>query len=62
MKKKIEYIKDIDNNNSLYKNILKEKILIDENILKKLKKEYELFLFHIFEQDKSKAKRNNYPN
>ena len=35
MKKKIEYIKDIDNNNDIYRNILKEKILIDETISKK---------------------------
>ena len=57
MKKKIEYIKYIDNNKYIYKNILKEKILIDDNILKKLKKELKFFLFHIFEKDKRKAKK-----
>ena len=57
MKKKIAYIKYIDNNKYIYKNILKEKILIDDNILKKLKKELQFFLFHIFEKDKRKAKR-----
>ena len=55
--KKINYIKEIDNNNKLYKSILSEKILLDEKILKKYEKEYKFFLYHIFEQDKNKAKR-----
>ena len=33
MLKKIEYIKKIDNNEELYKNILKEKIIIDDNFV-----------------------------
>ena len=57
MMKKIEYIKKIDNNNELYRKILKENILIDENIAKKNRKEYEEFFYHIFLQDKNKAKR-----
>ena len=57
MIKKIEYIKKIDNNYELYKNFLKEKILLEENIPKKDEKEYEYFFIHIFGQDKNKAKR-----
>ena len=57
IKEKIEYIKKIDNDNNMYRNILKENILIDKNIFKKYNKEYEEFLFHIFEQDKNRAKR-----
>ena len=57
IKEKIEYIKKIDNDNNIYRNILKENILIDKNIFKKYNKEYEEFLFHIFEQDKNRAKR-----
>ena len=37
--KKIKYIKDIDNNNTLYKQILKEKVIIDENIDVKFEEE-----------------------
>ena len=54
---KIEYIKKIDNNDEMYRNILKENILNDKKIFKKYNKEYEEFLFHIFEQDKNRAKR-----
>ena len=63
MIKKINYIKKIDNNEQLYNNILKEKILINKNISNCIFREYYEFLLHIFEQDKSKAKRiNNYRN
>ena len=57
---KIEYIKKIDNDEQIYRNIIKESILIDKNILKKYKIEYEEFLFHIFEQEKNRAKRIDY--
>ena len=57
MLEKIEYIKKIDNDDYLYKSILKEKILLDDDIQKKNQKELKEFLYHIFEQDKSKAKR-----
>ena len=57
---KIEYIIKIDNDEQIYRNIIKESILIDQNILKKYKKEYEEFLFHIFEQEKKRAKRIDY--
>lgn len=60
IKKKIEYIKNIDKNDGIYKNILKENILFDENISIKIEKEEKEFLFHIFEQEKLKAYRKNY--
>ncbi len=64
MKYKIEYIKKIDNNETLYKSILKEKLFIKENLLKINRKEKIQFFKHIFEQDKDKAKRidNNLVN
>lgn len=59
IKEKIEFIKKIDNNDKIYRNMLKEKILIDKNIFKKYNKEYKEFLFHIFDQDKNRAKRRD---
>ena len=55
--KKIKYIKKIDNNNKLYKDFLKERVLLDDNIKNIYNKEIKEFLWHIFEQDKSKAYR-----
>ena len=57
MYKKIEYIKQIDNNDEIYKNLLKEKVLLDNNIVIDTEKELKEFLCHIFEQDKIKAFR-----
>lgn len=58
---KIEYIKKIDQNDELYRNILKEKIIINEDVTNTNLILYEEFLFHIFEQEKFKAKRvDNY--
>lgn len=54
---KIEYIKKIDNDDILYKSILKEKILLVDNIKNKNEKELKDFLTNIFEQEKIKAKR-----
>ena len=54
---KINYIKKIDNDNNLYKNLLKEKVLLVDNIKSKNDKELKDFLLHIFKQDKSKAYR-----
>jgi hypothetical protein len=50
IKDKIEYIKEIDHNNEIYLNILKEKILINENIDKIIEKEEKEFLYNIFER------------
>lgn len=61
MFEKIKYIKKIDNNDKLYKKILKEDVLIDNYYKKKIENERVEFLYHIFEQDKNKAKRiDNY--
>ena len=54
---KIEFIKKIDNDENLYRNFLKEKVLLDDNIPNKIDKELKEFLFNIFGQDKSKARR-----
>ena len=54
---KIEYIKKIDNDDTLYQNILKEKVLINDNIKTENDKELKDFLFNIFKQDKLKAFR-----
>ena len=60
IKAKIKYIKEIDNNDQLYKKILKENVLLDKNIVIDTHKELKEFLSHIFEQDKSKAFRKQY--
>ena len=57
IKKKIKYIKEIDNDDEKYLKILKEKVLINENIGRIISKEREKFLYNIFEQDLKKAKR-----
>lgn len=58
---KIKYIEKIDNNNELYKKILKEKVFIDSKFTEKIEKEREEFLLHIFSQDFQLAKRvDNY--
>ena len=57
MKEKIEYIKKIDNDENLYKNILKENLFINDNLIKILKKENIKFINNIFEQEKYYAKR-----
>ena len=56
---KINYIKEIDNNDEKYKNIIKEKVIIDNNYIKKIDNELKLFLINIFQQDKLKAYRIN---
>ena len=61
MRKKIEYIKKLDNNDKLYKSIIKEKLFINDNLLKFWKAEKIEFFSHIFRQNKAKAKRiDNY--
>lgn len=57
IKEKIEFIKEIDNNNEKYHNLLKENVLINDNIINIIEKEEKEFLSHIFEQEKVKAKR-----
>lgn len=57
IKEKIEYIKEIDNNSKKYINILKENILIYENIVEATLRDNNEFLYNIFSQEKVKAKR-----
>jgi len=54
---KIEYIKKIDNDDNLYKSILKEKVLLEDNIKNIHNKELKQFLYNIFSQNKTKAYR-----
>ena len=61
MKNKIEYIKKIDNDDELYKKIINEKLFIDDNLPRLIKKEKIKFFDHIFSQEKNKARRiDNY--
>ena len=62
MYKKIEYIKKIDNDEKLYTNALKEKLLLDDSVTKKTEEDKKNFFIHIFEQEKEKGKRidNNF--
>jgi hypothetical protein len=61
MIQKIEYIKKIDNDIILYKSILREKLFINDNLVKISEIEKAEFFNHIFEQEKNKAKRvDNY--
>ena len=57
---KIEYIKKIDDDDKLYRSIMKEKPLIDDKFLEKIEgKELKEFLKNIFRQDKNKAFRRD---
>ena len=61
MYEKIEYIKKIDNDDNLYRSILKEDLFINNNILEISRKEKIEFFDNIFKQEKDKAKRiDNY--
>ena len=60
MEEKIEYIKKIDNNDTLYRSIMKENPIIDYKIINKTKyEEFSMFLKNIFRQDKDKAFRRD---
>ena len=54
---KIELIKKIDNNDTLYQEIIREKIVIDDTRYARELQKYKDFIYHIIEQDKEKAKR-----
>ena len=61
VEEKIEYIKKIDNDDNLYRSILKEKVFIDAFFLDNIINERKKFLLHIFDQKKEYAKRvDNY--
>ena len=55
--KKIEYIMKIDNDDNLYRSILKEKVFIDDFFVDNIINERKKFLLHIFDQKKEYAKR-----
>ena len=57
MANKINYIKRIDNDDNLYRSILKEKVFIDDFFVDNIQNERKNFLLHIFEQKKEYAKR-----
>ena len=54
---KIELIKKIDQNDTLYEEMIREKIVIDDSRYPREVQKYKDFIYHIFEQDKQKAKR-----
>jgi hypothetical protein len=54
---KIELIKKIDQNDTLYEMMIREKIVIDDSRYPKEVQKYKDFIYHIFDQDKEKAKR-----
>ena len=54
---KIELIKKIDNNDTLYQEVIREKIVIDDTRYARELQKYKDFIYHIIEQDKEKAKR-----
>jgi len=63
MAKKIEYIKKIDNDDKLYKSILKEDLFMKDNIVQINTREKIEFFNNIFKQEKINAKRiDNYHN
>ena len=54
---KIELIKKIDNNDTLYQEMIREKIVLDDTRYARELQKYKNFIYHIIEQDKEKAKR-----
>ena len=54
---KIELIKKIDQNDTLYEEVIREKIVIDDSQYPRELQKYKDFIYHIIEQDKQKAKR-----
>jgi hypothetical protein len=57
LKKKLEYIKRIDQDENLYKKILGEKLILDTNFNEKIKDQKIKFLINIFDQEINMAKR-----
>ena len=53
---KIKLIKKIDQDDKLYQKIIKEKIVIDDEKYSKEEKKYKEYVYHIFDQEKEKAK------
>ena len=57
IKAKIEYIKSIDKDDEKYRSILRENVIVDNNFTKRIDNELKLFLYYIFQQEKTKARR-----
>ena len=53
----IERIKEIDQNDELYLQMLKEKAVLDDGLFDQYKSEFEKFVCHIFDQPLEKAYR-----
>ncbi len=54
---KIDYIKQVDQDDKLYREFLSKDVLIDENVVEKRKKEEKEYWSHIFRPDKIDARR-----
>ena len=54
---KIELIKKIDQNDTLYEQMIREKIVIDDSRYPREVQKYKDFIYHIIDQDKQKDKR-----
>ena len=54
---KIEYIKQIDNDDNLYRQFLTPDVLLDDDIVRKRKKDEKDYWSHIFRPDKYDARR-----
>ena len=54
---KIEYIKQVDQDDNLYKSFLQKDVLLDEDVVRKRKKEEKESWSHIFRPDKYDARR-----
>ena len=57
IEEKIEYIKSIDKDDEKYRSILRENVIVDNNFTKRIDNELKLFLYNIFQQEKSKSRR-----
>jgi len=56
---KIDYIKEVDQNDTLYLEFFKKDVLVDDDIVAKRKKEERDYWSHIFRPDKIDARRND---
>ena len=57
LEEKIEFIKKVDQDDKLYRKFLMEDVLIDEDVVRKRKKDEKDYWSHIFRPDKYDAKR-----
>ena len=57
IEEKINYIKSIDNDDEKYRRIISENALVDDNFTQKIDNELKSFLYNIFQQEKTKARR-----